>query len=94
VDERFFEDGFLVHFFDEGTDFVVGELADVVAEKDLVFGEGGEGVGTGDWRVSGILVLMAEEVAELVILAESGKSLTRGHGGSRGKTSNYWLRRA
>ena len=39
VDEVFVEDAFLVHLFDQGTDFLVGKLADVVAEKNFVFGE-------------------------------------------------------
>src|ERR1022692_3731091 len=63
-------EGLLVHFFDEGTDFVVGELADVVAKEDLVFGEGGQGrrnwglEGLGHintfWRRNGGLVILTE----------------------------------
>ncbi|HXP39657.1 MAG TPA: hypothetical protein VN833_05275 [Candidatus Acidoferrales bacterium] len=41
MDEGFFEDSFLVHLFDQGADFVVGKLTDVIAEKDFVFGERG-----------------------------------------------------
>ena len=41
----FSKDSFLVHFFHERTDFVVGELADVVAEEDLVVGERGQRCG-------------------------------------------------
>ena len=41
VDEIFFEDALLVHLLHQRTDLIVGELANVVAEKNLVFGEGG-----------------------------------------------------
>ena len=47
VDEIFFEDGLLVHLLHQGTNLFVGELADVVAEEDFVFGEGGERSGNG-----------------------------------------------
>ena len=43
VNEVFFEDALFVHFFDQRTDFVFGKLADVVAEKNFVFGEAGQG---------------------------------------------------
>ena len=36
-----FEDAFFVHLFDQRTDFFVGKLADIIAEKDLVFRERG-----------------------------------------------------
>ena len=43
----FLEDAFLVHLLDQRADFLVGKLADVVAEKNLVFGESGQGRGNG-----------------------------------------------
>ena len=43
----FFEDALLIHLFDQGTNLVVGELADVVAEENLVFRERGQGRGDG-----------------------------------------------
>ena len=51
VDEGFVEDTLLVHFFYQRADALVGELADVIAEEDFVFGEGGEGRGNGLQRV-------------------------------------------
>jgi hypothetical protein len=47
VDEVFVEDSFLVHFLYQRTDLLVGELADVVAEEDFVFGERGQRGGWG-----------------------------------------------
>ena len=47
VDQVFIEDALLVHLLDQGTNFLVGELADVVAEENFVFGKGGEGSGNG-----------------------------------------------
>ena len=43
VDQVFVEDALFVHLFDQRTDLLVGELADVVAEENFVFGESGEG---------------------------------------------------
>ena len=47
LDEVLVEDARLIHLFDVRTDALVGELADVVAEKNLVFGEGGQRRGNG-----------------------------------------------
>ena len=48
MDEIFVEDGLLVHLLHQRTNFLVGELADVVAEEDFVFGERGQRGGRGD----------------------------------------------
>ena len=47
VDERFFKDALFVHLLDQRADLVVGELTDVVAEKNFVVGERGQGRGRG-----------------------------------------------
>src|SRR5262249_37262134 len=41
MDQFLVEYALFVHLLDQRTDFLVRELADVVAEKDLVFGERG-----------------------------------------------------
>ena len=45
VDEIFVEDALLVHLLHQRTDLLVGELADVVAEENFIFGERGSGAG-------------------------------------------------
>ena len=47
VDQVFVEDALLVHLLDQRADFLVGKLADVVAEENFVFGERGQGRGSG-----------------------------------------------
>ena len=42
VDQILVEDALFVHLLDQRTDLLIGELADVVAEKNFVFGERGE----------------------------------------------------
>ena len=42
VNQVFIEDAFFVHFFHQRADFFFGKLADVVAEKNFVFGEAGQ----------------------------------------------------
>ncbi len=39
---------FFVHLLGQGANFILGELADVIAEQDFVFGERGEGRGIRD----------------------------------------------
>ena len=47
MDEVLFKDAFLVHFLDQRPDFFIGKLANVVAEKNLVFSQGGQRSGQG-----------------------------------------------
>ena len=47
ADEIFVEDAFLVHLPHQRPNFDVGKLANVVAEKNLVFGKGGQRRGNG-----------------------------------------------
>src|SRR5208337_1092096 len=47
VNEVFVEDALLVHFLDQRTNLLVSKLADVVAEKNFVFGERGQRGGGG-----------------------------------------------
>ncbi len=47
VDQVFVEDTFLVHILDQRADFLVGKLANVVAEENLVFGKRRQGRGSG-----------------------------------------------
>ena len=42
VDQVFVEHAFFVHLLDQRPDFLVGELADVVAKHEFVFGERGQ----------------------------------------------------
>ena len=48
VNEFLLEDALLVHFLGEGTNTLLGELPDVVAKQDFVFGERGQGGGVSD----------------------------------------------
>ena len=47
---------FLIHLFGQRTNLVVGKLADVVAEQNLVFGKSGERSGIESCRVSGMKI--------------------------------------
>ena len=47
MDEVLVEDAFFVHLFDERTDFLVGKLANVVAEENLVFSQRSQRGGRG-----------------------------------------------
>src|ERR1700728_950161 len=46
MDESFVEDALFVHLFHQRPNFLVGELADVVAEQNFVFGKASQGGGS------------------------------------------------
>jgi len=51
-DEFFVEDSLLVHLLDQGSNFLVGKLVDVVAEENLIFGKRGQRRGNGSLQRS------------------------------------------
>ena len=51
VNQVVVEDAFLVHLLDQRADLFVGELADVVAEENFVFGESGQRKRSVDCRI-------------------------------------------
>ena len=70
VDEIFVEDALLVHLLDQRTNLLVGKLADVVAEKNFVFGERGQRGGGGGLQSGfGHENTFKREDGKLVILA-------------------------
>ena len=69
MDKTFFEDGFFIHLFNQRTNFVVSELADVVAKKNFIFGESGQRRGNGGLEGLGHMNSFRRRNGKPIILA-------------------------
>src|SRR5580704_12157189 len=84
MDEIFFKDPLFVHFFHQRTDFIFGELANVVAEENFIFSERGQGRGSGGLQERiGHENTFGSRANEPRILSPSGGGLPPAHGTSK-----------